>query len=315
MNKNPLVSIVIPVYKGANYLSEAIDSALAQTYKNIEIIVVNDGSPDDGATESVALSYGDKVRYIYQTNGGVSSALNTGIREMKGEYFSWLSHDDLYKPTKIEKQVALIQDENDIILCSGSLVDENRKPMPHFVKTLEGRLNNLEVFNAFIHDYALNGLGFLIPRHIFDEVGTFDESMRYLQDLDMWLRILMHDRYTIVCQRDLLVVTRIHRGQQTNTISGVFDIDRRKLVVKHFGIIKQSSSISDKNTIYEMYYKLFVKGTNKLGIEEATKVLKNNGYSEFQLKRISLPYYVKGKMKSVFRFVYNGLLRMKGERN
>lgn len=315
MNKNPLVSIVIPVYKGANFLAEAIDSALAQTYKNIEIVVVNDGSPDDGATENVALSYGDKIHYIYKKNGGVSSALNTGIREMKGEYFSWLSHDDLYEPTKIEKQVTLIQNENDIILCSGFLVDENRKPMPHHVKTLEGRLNNLEIFDAFIHDYALNGLGFLIPKHIFDEVGIFDESMRYLQDLDMWLRVFMHNKYTIVCQRDLLVITRIHRGQQTNTISGVFDIDRRKLAVKHFDIIKQSSNISDKNTLYEMYYKLFVKGMNEPGIEEATKVLKNNGYSNFRLKKIAFPYYLKGKMKNVLRTVYNGLLRMKGERN
>lgn len=315
MNKNPLVSIVIPVYKGANYLAEAIDSALAQTYKNIEVVVVNDGSPDDGATEKVALSYGDKIRYIFQKNGGVSSALNTGIKEMRGEYFSWLSHDDLYEPTKIEKQVALIQDENDIILCSGSLVDENRKPMPHHVRTLDGRLNNIEVFNAFIHDYSLNGLGFLIPRHIFKEVGTFDESMRYLQDLDMWLRILMYNKYTIVCQRDLLVVTRIHRGQQTNTISEVFDIDRRKLAVKHFGIIKESITISDKNTLYELYYKLFVKGGNKPGIEESTKILENNGYSIFKMKKIAFPYYIKGKIKMILRFVYNGLLKIKGERN
>ena len=301
MNKNPLVSIVIPVYKGANYLAEAIDSALAQTYKNIEVVVVNDGSPDDGATEKVALSYGDKIRYIFQKNGGVSSALNTGIKEMRGEYFSWLSHDDLYEPTKIEKQVALIQDENDIILCSGSLVDENRKPMPHHVRTLDGRLNNIEVFNAFIHDYSLNGLGFLIPRHIFEEVGTFDESMRYLQDLDMWLRILMYNKY--------------HRGQQTNTISEVFDIDRRKLAVKHFGIIKESITISDKNTLYELYYKLFVKGGNKPGIEESTKILENNGYSIFKMKKIAFPYYIKGKIKMILRFVYNGLLKIKGERN
>lgn len=315
MNKNPLVSIIIPVYKGANYLAEAIDSALAQTYKNIEIIVINDGSPDDGATERVALSYGNKIHYIFQKNGGVSSALNTGIREMKGEYFSWLSHDDLYEPTKIEKQVALIQEHNDIILCSGSLMDENRKPMPHPVKTLEGRLNNIQLFNAFLHDYALNGLGFLIPKHVFDEVGIFDESMRYLQDLDMWLRVLMHDKYTIVCQKDLLVITRIHRGQQTNTISDVFDIDRRKMAVKHFDIINKSSDIDDKKILFELYYKLFVKGKNKPGIEEATYVLKENGYSSFRLRRMAFPYYVKGKIKSIMRLMYNSLLRMKGERN
>ena len=139
--------------------------------------------------------------------------------------------------------------------------------------------------------------------------------MRYLQDLDMWLRILMYDEYTIVCQRDLLVVTRIHRSQQTNTISDVFDIDRRKLAVKHFDIIKQSNDISDKNTLYELYYKLFVKGTNKPGIEEAKKVLKDNGYSDFQLARIAIPYYVKGKMKAILRFIYNELLKIKGERN
>lgn len=315
MNKNPLVSIVIPVYKGANYLAEAIDSALAQTYNNIEIVVVNDGSPDDGATERVALSYGKKIRYIYQNNGGVASALNTGIREMKGDYFSWLSHDDLYEPTKIEKQVALIQGHNDIILCSGSLMDENRKPMPHPVKTLEGRLNNIQLFNAFLHDYTLNGLGFLIPKHVFYEVGTFDESMRYLQDLDMWLRVLMHSKYTIVCQKELFVITRIHKGQQTNTISNVFDVDRRKLAVKHFNIINKSSDIHDKKVLFVLYYKLFVKGKNKPGIEEAIDVLKKNGYSSYRLQMIAFPYYIKGKIKSIMRLTYNALLKMKGERD
>ncbi len=315
MNKNPLVSIVIPVYKGENYLAEAIDSALAQTYKNIEIIVVNDGSPDDGATERVALSYGDKIRYIYQKNGGVSAALNTGIREMKGEYFSWLSHDDLYRPEKIEKQVALIQDENDIILCSGSLIDENRNPIPHHVKTLNGRFNNIELFDAFLHGYSLNGLGYLIPKHVYDEVGLFDESMRYLQDLDMWLRILMYNKYTTVCQKDLLVITRIHKGQQTNTISDVFDVDRRKLAVKHFELITNSTDIKDKNLLCELYYKLFIKGANRPGIEEASKVLISNGYSPASLKRMAFPYLIKGKLKTIARAAYNRVLKIKGERD
>ena len=81
----PKVSIIIPVYNGANYMREAIDSALAQTYTNIEVVVVNDGSRDDGATREVALSYGDRIRYIEKENGGVSSALNRGIRDMTGE--------------------------------------------------------------------------------------------------------------------------------------------------------------------------------------------------------------------------------------
>ena len=102
---NPLVTIVIPVYNGANYLNESISSALEQTYKNIEIIVVNDGSTDDGETEKIALSYGDKIKYLSKPNGGVSSALNLCIENMKGEWLSWLSHDDLYYPTKVEEEV------------------------------------------------------------------------------------------------------------------------------------------------------------------------------------------------------------------
>jgi glycosyltransferase involved in cell wall biosynthesis len=82
MTSNPKVSIVIPVYNGSNYLKEAIDSALGQTSKDVEIIVVNDGSNDGGQTEAIAKSYGDKIRYFYKENGGVASALNLGIKNM-----------------------------------------------------------------------------------------------------------------------------------------------------------------------------------------------------------------------------------------
>lgn len=99
--RTPKVSIVIPVYNGANYLREAIESALDQTYPNIEVIVVNDGSSDDGATEQVAFSFGNRIRYFSKENGGVASALNAGIRLMSGEYLSWLSHDDVYYSCKV----------------------------------------------------------------------------------------------------------------------------------------------------------------------------------------------------------------------
>ena len=119
----PKVSIVIPVYNGANYLHESIDSALAQTYPNLEILVVNDGSTDDGATEAIALSYGDKIRYFCKENGGVSSALNLGIRNMTGDYFSWLSHDDAYEPEKVADSVSLLsaleQRDRILAMCGG----------------------------------------------------------------------------------------------------------------------------------------------------------------------------------------------------
>ena len=102
-SRKPLVSIVIPVYNGANYLRQAIESALGQTWENCEILVVNDGSDDGGDTEQAALEFKDRIRYFRKENGGVASALNYGIQRMQGEYFSWLSHDDWYYPDKIER--------------------------------------------------------------------------------------------------------------------------------------------------------------------------------------------------------------------
>lgn len=129
---NPLVSIVIPVFNGANYLREAIDSALAQTYSNIEIVVVNDGSQDDGQTEAIALEYGNKIRYFSKGNGGTSTALNLGIKNMRGEYFCWLSHDDLYHPECVQAQVstlAILDDKTTITMTDLNTMDENRRIM------------------------------------------------------------------------------------------------------------------------------------------------------------------------------------------
>ena len=133
MNK-PLVSIIIPVYNGANYLKDAIDSALAQTYPNVEVLVINDGSNDNGLTENIALSYGDKIRYFYKENGGVASALNLAIKNMKGEYFSWLSHDDMYYPNKIERQIQELYKNGDlksIVYSAYDLLDVNSQVITH----------------------------------------------------------------------------------------------------------------------------------------------------------------------------------------
>ena len=126
MNKK--VSIIIPVYNGEKYIKEAIESALNQTYTNIEIIVVNDGSKDN--TDEICKSYGNKIKYIKKENGGVATALNTGIKEAKGQYVAWLSHDDLYKENRIEKGMEVLsklKDKNTIIFSNFELIDSNGK--------------------------------------------------------------------------------------------------------------------------------------------------------------------------------------------
>ena len=128
LQNNPKVTILIPVYNGSNFIKQAIQSAINQTYKNIEILVINDGSTDNGKTEKVIKEFGDKVKYIKKENGGVASALNLGIKEATGEYIAWLSHDDIYLPNKIEKEIKALEkleDKNTIIFSNFELIDEN----------------------------------------------------------------------------------------------------------------------------------------------------------------------------------------------
>lgn len=211
----PLISIVIPVYNGSNYLKEAIDSALNQTYKSIEIIVVNDGSKDD--TEQIAKSYGNKIRYFSKENGGTSTALNVGIRHMKGSYFSWLSHDDLYYPNKIERQVEYLNsvENRDVILLS-ELDGINEKyeyiyatRYCDYITSYPSRLKS-RIFPVLY--MKLHGCTLLIPRKCFDEVGLFDESSLVAQDFEFFSRLFL--KYPYHYLPDFLVTARDHSVRQ-----------------------------------------------------------------------------------------------------
>jgi len=216
---NPLVSIVIPVYNGANYMREAIDSALKQTYPNIEVIVINDGSNDNGETESIALSYGNKIRYFKKENGGVATALNMGIQEMQGEYFSWLSHDDLYYPDKIERQINELRRYNDktmIVNGDFDFFDEDLQeiiPIRHLNRYSREKLE--DSFFIILED-CIHACALLIHRSHFERVGMFDEKLRVTQDMDLWFRMFRGQK--LIYMENPLSVYRLHGERGTHTI-------------------------------------------------------------------------------------------------
>jgi glycosyltransferase involved in cell wall biosynthesis len=191
----PKVSIVIPVYNGAEFMREAIDSALAQTYPHIEVIVVNDGSRDDGATREIALSYGDRIRYFEKENGGVSSALNLGIRNMTGDYFSWLSHDDVYLPDKVLTSVRYLESfadrERVIAFCGSSHINVRSEVIREEVERFERdrTYTGREVLRHLLVNHMMNMCCMLIPRTAFEECEPFHEGLRYNQDALMLYRI------------------------------------------------------------------------------------------------------------------------------
>lgn len=234
-NSQPLVSIVIPVYNGANYMREAIDSALAQTYKNIEIIVVNDGSTDNGATESIAQSYGDKIRYFYKENGGVSTALNLGIKNMKGEYFSWLSHDDKYSGDKIEKQIEALSHfdgDNLVALCADRQINKKSEFIGSENIIKNSPLNDIiswwQVLYRMLDKGSMDGCAFLLPTSVFEVCGLFDETLRYNQDFFMWVKIFTA-KYDLVYTSNVGVYNRVHDRQLTQTGRALFKKDSAKI--------------------------------------------------------------------------------------
>ena len=228
----PKISIVIPAYNASNYLAEAIDSALAQTYKNIEIIVINDGSQDDGATRAVALSYGEKIRYFEKENGGSSSALNMGLANMTGEWFSWLSHDDLYVPEKLEKQLAYMallnlgEDElsKHIFFSASELIDADG----HLIhsSSIKKTRKIADKIKSFPHNghliaeptvYNFHGCSCLVHKDAFSKVGVFDENLRLLNDFDFWFR-LYSSGIKVHYIPEALVKGRVHAKQVSKSI-------------------------------------------------------------------------------------------------
>jgi glycosyltransferase involved in cell wall biosynthesis len=188
---------VIPAYNAAGWVARAVDSALAQTHSQCEILVVDDGSTDD--TPALLAGYGNAIRVLRQDNGGLSSARNTGIRAARGEFVAFLDADDYWLPDKLSRQVALLQANDTLGFCSthtqvettvGDVSDEWRCPR------LEGPLLPL----LFSHNAAVSGSGssVMVRRRLFDRVGMFDTGLRSLEDIDMWMRLAAVSSYACI---------------------------------------------------------------------------------------------------------------------
>lgn len=306
----PRVSIVIPVYNGSNYMREAIDSALAQTYPNLEVIVVNDGSTDGGATREIALSYGDRIRYLEKENGGVSSALNCGIRSMTGEYLSWLSHDDLYLPEKVAASVALLSAyenrERLIAFCGSSHINEKSEVTRSEVDTFEsGRLyTGLEMLEYLLCRKMLNCCCMLIPREAFEVCGYFHEDLRYNQDALMLYHIFSHGFGFVADTDSRHVCYRLHALQTSKT--------RRDLLLRDsYEVSKIIAPVFLEQSPDGRLLRYFAKGKAihdcKQALEECIRVGRESGaFSGGDVLRLRMTR-MYGKLRNLLKAVYRRL--------
>lgn len=305
----PLVSIIIPVYNGADYVAEAIESAINQTYKNIEIIVVNDGSTDNGKTEDVIQKYKSKIKYIKKENGGVSSALNLGIKEMNGDYFSWLSHDDKYELDKVEKQIKLLNkydnQKNLIALCGTQQIDKDSKNIPTKIKNRNFKESQIisyeKVLKSLMNKGSFNGCALLIHRSIFEECGNFDEKLRFCQDIFLWIKIFLK-HCKLVYSNDKLVYSRVHNQQVTQTKRELFHSDSIYISKKLINDLAKESNKENN------FYYLFAKHNAVYGINEITSnyIKENKKLKKLSKKDICKLYMfmMYGKIRPTIRKIY-----------
>lgn len=256
---NPKVSIIIPVYNWSDYLSEAIDSALSQSYKNIEILVINDWSNDNWKTEKVAKSYKNKIKYFYKKNWWVASALNLWIKEMSWEYFSWLSHDDLYFENKIKEQIKFlekVENKNYTILSSDYIfIDWKNKEIKKI--KLDFNEKNI-VYKLFINSF-LNWCTLLINKKVFENIWVFENKLKHTQDYHLWFRIIK--KYKIVNISKYLVKSRQHSKQDSKAKFYQAIKERRQLenfIFETYTLneLKKSASSKLPNSIFYIITKI-----------------------------------------------------------
>jgi glycosyltransferase involved in cell wall biosynthesis len=201
----PLVSVIIPCYNGEAYLEEAIESALAQTYQPVEIVVVDDGSTDG----SSAIAQKFPVRYIRQHNCGLTETRNRGIRESRGDYLVFLDADDRLRPEAIEAGVCVMVERPECAMVVGD----------HVFVAKDGKhlRNSRKECLATSHYEALLKSNFiemissvLFRRSVVEAVGAFDTGLRVAEDYELYLRIARN--YPIYCHRSVIAEYRIHQS-------------------------------------------------------------------------------------------------------
>ncbi|MCK5096853.1 MAG: glycosyltransferase [Desulfobacteraceae bacterium] len=235
---NPIVSVVIPTYNRKDIISRAIESVRNQTYKNYEIIIVDDGSTD-GTVDYIKNHYNNKIHCISQENQGASSARNKGISEAKGKYIAFLDSDDEWVDSKLTTQVAFLEENPEIaLLCGRTYRSDNiKKVNSPLAQKITGNLFTILYSHSFVSTPTV-----IVKKDVLDQVGAFDLNYKSAEDFDLWLKIT-HD-YQCAFLPDLVAI--VNRGKDNlSTDKITLHIHALDILEKHY----------DKRLIPDRVYK------------------------------------------------------------
>lgn len=257
MNKKPLVSIVIPTHNRCNILKRAVVSAINQTYQNIEIIVVSDGSQDN--TDSVMeelLKQDARLRYYpYAPAQGGNHARNVGIEKSAGEYIAFLDDDDEWYPEKIQKQVAIMEEDDKIgLVCTGvNCIYEGRKNGCLFVPDAEYDSSK----KILIKNCVGSTTTVMLRKTVLEKSGLFDEKVVAMQDYDLWIRVCQYTKVGVVKEACLNYYIAFANKQ----ISQYTDKSERatQYLINKYKDLFDTLTIEERNTRFYLFYRALIK--------------------------------------------------------
>jgi glycosyltransferase involved in cell wall biosynthesis len=236
----PTVSVVIAAYNAVKYLDMAIDSVLAQSFRDLEVIVVDDGSTD--ATEVMMSKYGPPVRYLRQANAGVSIARNRGLETSTGRYVAFLDADDTWLPGKVERQVAALTGERRSRACYSAYIVCSEALEPITVKRSRRHGSSLE--DLLLAGNVIGSIcTVMCERSLFDAVGGFDPALSQCADWDMWVRLATATEFLYV---DEPLVTYRQHGASMSRDAPLLERDSVRVLEKGFALEGLSPSLRAK---------------------------------------------------------------------
>jgi glycosyltransferase involved in cell wall biosynthesis len=213
--KAPLVSVVITCYNYGKYLAGCIESVLGQTFKDYDIIIVNDGSTDETDAVAEMFLHHEKIHYIKQRNAGQANSKNTGIENSRGKYLAFLDADDVWEQSKLEKQIPLFSDPQvGVVYSKARYIEEHVAELDfelsgEYLKPRSGNVTQYLFFDNFVPFSSS-----VVRRECLQEFGGFDESLKMGIDWDLWLRCSTKYKFDYI-DETLLVYRLGHPGQMS----------------------------------------------------------------------------------------------------
>jgi len=231
---NPTASIIMAAYNHAEYIGAAIDSILAQTWQDYELVVVDDGSVD--RTKEIVSRYGEPIHYVYQENQGQGGARNTGIAHARGKYVCFLDDDDLWLPNYLQTVMSVLEARPEVgaLYAACQMIDSSGNRLP---QTISRVVPPERMYDTLVEGGWFPPLVVTVRKAVLDAVGPLDVSLRGTDDWELWLRVAR--QHVFLGIPDVVALYRIHEGGLSANVEHML-CDKKRALAKHFGPDKGS---------------------------------------------------------------------------